>query len=104
MKKYIVIIVCVTACALACSSTQSGKAPNAKAIYNQYCKLCHGADGTLELNGAKDFRLSELDVEERVQVITNGRKLMTPFKEILSEEEIRAVAEYTVRLSEGDVK
>ena len=53
----------------------------------------------LQLNGAKDFKYSELTYEERVAIITNGRNLMTPFKEILNEEEIKAVAAYTIKLS-----
>lgn len=72
--------------------------PDGLAIFRQKCVTCHGADGTLGLNGAKDFTKSTLSVGERVSIITNGKNLMTPFGGILRPEEIQAVAEYTVTL------
>jgi len=73
-------------------------------IYKQYCVACHGVYGDMGASGAFDLTSSELTVEERVQVITNGRNAMTPFKSLLSEEKIRAVAEYTMTLSENQNK
>lgn len=70
-------------------------APEGIAVFRKYCVSCHGADGKLGLNGAHDLSKSVLSVEERVVQITKGKNLMTPFGEILSPEEIRAVAEYT---------
>lgn len=72
--------------------------PDGAAIFRQYCVVCHGADGKLGLNGAKDLSVSILTPEERINTIANGRKLMTPFNEVLSPEEIKAVAEYTQTL------
>ncbi|MDO8368311.1 MAG: cytochrome c [Saprospiraceae bacterium] len=69
--------------------------PDGMAVFRQKCVTCHGADGALGLNGAKDFSQSVLTLEERINIITNGKKLMTPFGTILSPEEIKAVAEYT---------
>lgn len=69
--------------------------PDGLAVFRKNCVTCHGADGTLGLNGAKDLGQSTLNLEERVNIITNGKKLMTPFGSILSPEEIQAVAEYT---------
>lgn len=74
-------------------------APDGMAIFRQYCVVCHGADGKLALNGAKDLSASILTLEERINIITNGKKLMTPFNEILTPEEIKAVAEYTQKLA-----
>lgn len=73
--------------------------PDGQAIFRQYCVVCHGADGKLALNGAKDLTVSVLTLEERVNIVANGKKLMTPFNEILSPEEIKAVAEYTQTLT-----
>lgn len=67
-------------------------------IFKQYCKTCHGADGSLGLNGAKDLRISGLSIEQRIETITNGKGVMTPFETILTAEEIKAVAEYTTTL------
>ena len=73
--------------------------PDGMAVFRQYCVACHGADGKLGLNGAKDLGASALTLDERIEVITKGRKLMTPFAEVLTPEEIRAVAEYTQKLA-----
>ena len=63
-------------------------------IYKQYCVICHGADGTLGVSNATDLTQSTTTLEERIEQITNGKGLMTPYKDILSEEQILAVAEY----------
>lgn len=72
--------------------------PDGMAVFRKYCVTCHGADGKLGLSGAKDLTLSSLSLDERIQIITNGKKLMTPFGELLSPAEIKAVAEYTFTL------
>lgn len=73
-------------------------APDGLTVFRQKCVTCHGADGTLGLNGAKDLSKSMLPVEERVNIITHGKNLMTPFDAVLSPEEIQAVANYTLTL------
>lgn len=73
--------------------------PDGMAVFRKYCVTCHGADGKLGLNGAKDLTACILPLEERINVITYGRKVMTPFNEVLTAEEIKAVAEYTLTLS-----
>ncbi|MCB9355312.1 MAG: cytochrome c [Saprospiraceae bacterium] len=74
--------------------------PDGMAVFRQYCLVCHGADGKLGLNGAKDLSASTLTLEERINIVTHGKKLMTPFDEMLSAEEIKAVAEYTLTLKQ----
>jgi cytochrome c6 len=69
-----------------------------KKTFETYCVLCHGADGKLGLNGSKDLSISVRPIEERIAQVTNGKGLMTPFKDILTEAEIKAVAEYTLTL------
>ena len=69
-----------------------------KKTFETYCILCHGADGKLGLNGSKDLTISERPIEERIAQVTNGKGTMTPFKDILTEEEIKAVAQYTLSL------
>ena len=65
-------------------------------IFRTYCITCHGIDGKLGLNGAKDLALSEITMEERITQVTKGKGLMTPFEGILTEEQIKQVAEYTL--------
>ena len=67
-------------------------------IYKQYCVVCHGLYGDMGASGAFNLTTSELTVEERMNVITNGRNTMTPFGAILDEDKIKAVAEYTLTL------
>lgn len=72
--------------------------PNGSELYQQNCVICHGAGGDAAINGAKNLKISALTLEERTNRIANGKGLMTPFKNILSEAEIKAVAEYTMNL------
>ncbi len=70
------------------------------AIFNDNCKLCHGSDGRLGLNGAKNLTLSKMPLNERVNIITHGKNLMTPFGGLLLTAEIDSVAAYTLKLSQ----
>lgn len=88
--------------AIACGqsgSTPQNSASTGEAVYKKYCVLCHGLDGKLGLNGSKDLTISKLTLEERVVQVTKGKNTMTPFEGILSQEEIKAVAEYTMTLT-----
>ncbi|MFZ4634328.1 MAG: c-type cytochrome [Saprospiraceae bacterium] len=69
-----------------------------QAIFRQKCITCHGADGQLGLNGAKNITQSQLNLDERIALVTNGKGLMTPFGGLLSATEIKAVAAYTLEL------
>lgn len=87
---------------LACGQGKSpGKSSEGKAIFGEYCVLCHGADGKSNMNGAKDLSLSEASLEERIHLISKGKGMMTPFEEILSPEQIKAVAQFTFELKSG---
>lgn len=70
-------------------------------IYKSYCVSCHGAKGNMGGNGAFDLSTSALSLEGRIQVIHTGRNTMASFKTLLSQEQIRAVAEYTLELKEN---
>ena len=84
----------------ACAKSGSEKKAtvDGQTIYKKYCILCHGADGKLGLNGAKDLTASILSEPERIVIVTNGKNTMTPFKGVLTEEEIKAVVAYTLTL------
>ena len=100
-----VLLFVIIGLAMACGGNGGGgsKADLAagKTTYKTYCVACHGIDGKLNLNGAKDFTQSTLNLAERKNIITNGKGLMTPFKEVLKPEEIEAVAAYTLELTKG---
>ncbi len=78
------------------------EAASGEKIYKQYCVICHGVYGDMGVNGAANLSASPLSLEERILVITNGRNTMTPFSSLLSEEKIKAVAEYTEQLKTAD--
>ena len=85
---------------LACGGKENNKGESTSdadgaAVYKKYCTLCHGTDGKLGVNGSKDITASTLSKAERIQLITHGKNAMTPFKGILSDAEIDAVAAYT---------
>lgn len=94
----------IAACSATTDSSQTEKpeAIDGEKIFRIYCVQCHGLYGDMQANGAKDLKLSVLTLEERVQVITHGRNTMTPFKELLSEEKIRAVAAYTLEFKKKE--
>jgi len=72
--------------------------PDGEKIYKTYCITCHGIAGDMGASGAHDLSKSKLSVEERVQVVTNGRNTMVGFKSLLKPEQIQAVAAYTLKL------
>ena len=78
------------------TSTASNR--KGRLVYKQYCVICHGADGKLGISNATDLSASTATLEERIEQITNGKGLMTPYKDILSEDQIQSVAEYLVEL------
>ncbi len=84
---------------LACANN-SGPDPEVlakgKAVYAKYCVACHGQDGAMAINGAKDLNISTFTVEERIAIINEGKNMMTGFKKVLKAEEIDAVAQFTL--------
>jgi len=88
-----IIIACSGKDVSGSTSTNDGEA-----IYKKYCTLCHGVNGKLGLNGSKDITVSKLTEAERIVQITKGKNTMTPYEGILSPEEIKAVAAYSMTL------
>lgn len=82
------------------NSHSSAPAKPGASTFKKYCTACHGADGKMGLNGAADLTKTTLTQVEAAQVITNGRKLMAPYKSVLSAEEINEVAVYVLTLKE----
>jgi mono/diheme cytochrome c family protein len=70
-----------------------GRSPGAR-IFNAHCALCHGRDGRLGLNGARDLTLSTLSREEMIATVRQGKGAMMPYKDVLTEKEIDAVVEH----------
>lgn len=97
IPNFFLFIILLSSCA------ESKKIPDQKneieQLFQKYCALCHGMDGSLKLNGAKDFSESTLSLNERISIVREGRNGMTPFKGILTPREVELVANYTIQFS-----
>ncbi|MEL6926428.1 MAG: cytochrome c, partial [Bacteroidota bacterium] len=71
-----------------------------KTVFTTYCIVCHGADGKMGLNGAKDLTASELTRDEMITQVTKGKGAMAAYESILKPDEIEAVVDY-VRSMKG---
>jgi cytochrome c6 len=71
---------------------------NGQKIFKVSCAICHGNDGKLGANGSKDLTKSMLSLEERIIMITKGKNTMPAQEGILTPDEIKAVAEYSMTL------
>ena len=78
----------------------AAKEINAKKIWKVRCIACHGLYGDMEVNGAANLQEATSDLDYRINIIKNGSEngIMTAFGEILDDDEIRAMAEYTMDL------
>jgi mono/diheme cytochrome c family protein len=64
-------------------------------IYTNNCVVCHGDKGDKGLMGAPNLSISMMTLEERIDIIQNGKNTMPAFGSKLSSDEIKAVALYT---------
>jgi len=101
MKKlliFLMLAILIYACSNKPDPRPVDQAADGQKIYKQYCVVCHGPDGKLGLNGAKDLTISRYTEAERIVQVTEGKGAMTPFKNVLTPEEIKAVVAYTLTL------
>lgn len=73
-------------------------AVDANRLYRMHCAICHGFKGNAKVNGAKDLTRSKVALNESVAQIYHGKGLMTPYKGILRDVEIVALAKYAETL------
>jgi mono/diheme cytochrome c family protein len=69
-----------------------------KKLFSVKCALCHGTDGKQQYAGAKNLAESTLIREEIIQRIQEGKGTMPPQKDVLSEEQINALADFVLTL------
>lgn len=109
--KQLTILLLLATIAFACGGGEDGpsekpaaktetaaKKINTKKIWKVRCIACHGVNGDMGTNGAANLQEVTSDLDYRINIITNGSEngVMTAFGEILSEEEIEAMAKYTM--------
>lgn len=86
------------------AANEQQAAVDVEKIWKQRCTVCHGLYGNMGTNGAANLQEVDISYEERVKVITHGSEknpTMTAFGEILSEEEIDALARHTMSFNEN---
>ncbi len=76
------------------TSKDKVKAVKASTVFKMRCSSCHGFNGKMMVNGAKDLSKSKISLEESVAQVYFGKGLMTPFKGMMKDEEIIAVCKY----------
>lgn len=69
-------------------------AVDTKKLFKMHCALCHGFNGKMMVNGAKDLSKSKIPMEESIAQVYFGKGLMTPYKGVLSDVEIVALSQY----------
>lgn len=106
MKKYLIVLT-LAGFIFACAGKEKAnpgiagdEAAVGASVYKKYCVICHGLDGKLGVNGAKDITASALTLDERIALISKGKNTMTPFEGILTPGEIKAVATYSMTLKQ----
>ncbi|MEY3397546.1 MAG: putative cytochrome c variant [Bacteroidota bacterium] len=67
-------------------------------LYSAKCGICHGQDGKGVVDNAKDLTASILRRDEVLDRIRYGVSTMPPHKDILSEDQIQALADYAIGL------
>jgi mono/diheme cytochrome c family protein len=101
MNQVLAIVILGSLWACGNVNSQSADDNEGKQIYITYCVACHGDNGKLKLNEASDLALSEMTLEERIKNITEGGSMMPAFSEVITEEQINAVAVYLEELKES---
>ena len=107
--RFLLVFACLVAFVFACNDATDDKSAAAKPlkkektydgkkIFQKNCVQCHGVYGNSEINGAKNLQISQLSREERIHIVTNGKGVMTPYKDVLKPAQIEAVVEYTQTL------
>ena len=71
---------------------------NAQSIFSQQCVSCHGQDGGKLIGDGANLRKSSLTLPQQKAVIAKGRGLMPAYEGTLSEQEMEALAAYTLTL------
>jgi|JI61114C2RNA_FD_contig_31_4369184_length_834_multi_3_in_0_out_0_1 mono/diheme cytochrome c family protein len=83
--------------------TPPGVKPDAiatKKLYDQKCAICHGFDGNQQYAGAKNISVTSMTKSEIITQIAEGKGTMPPQKDVLTADEIEAIAEFVLQLQQ----
>ena len=71
---------------------------NAKLLFEVRCAACHGNNGKGGIGNVPDLQASESDSIAIFQTIQKGKDNMPSFKTVITENEMRLLAEYVYHL------
>lgn len=99
MKHVLLGMALVATVAISCGASQdpsegTGDPRTGAEIFNTQCSLCHGRDGKLGINGAKDLTASQLSRPDMIAIVSKGKGGMLPYQNVLSTEEIERVVDH----------
>lgn len=100
MRPFLAALVSVVLLSCGTYGSQRLEQDSGKQIYKTYCGACHGVDGKPRFKRYPDLSVTELTLDKRLGIITEGGKLMPAFGRTLTEEQIQAVAVYLDELKE----
>ena len=98
MRKRFVYLLFVLSFAACTQNEKKTTSSPAEILYSKYCKNCHGSEGNLGLSGASNLMISQISKEETKEIIKNGQGMMQAFNELLDDEQIELLTQYTMRL------
>ena len=92
----------VLVCALAVASSMSFAQSDGASVYKAKCQMCHGPDGLAESPVAKAIKVKPINdpdvkkysLDEMLADVKNGKGKMLPFKDKLTDAQIREATLY----------
>ena len=86
---------------LAAGDLHQATATSGNEIFTTACAQCHGDDGKRGVMGAADLSVTPLGQQAIISTIKNGKGTMVGYEGMLSEDQIKAVAEYVQMLQKN---
>ena len=80
---FVILLTSLAFCSFDLWKAPAATADDGKEIYLTYCKSCHGKKGSSGFGGAAKLTKSKMELDERIEIIANGKGRMTPFGSIL---------------------
>jgi mono/diheme cytochrome c family protein len=91
--RIIYLLICLIIFNISVTKAQS-TALTGKALFETKCAKCHGNDGTKGRWGAKNLKISKLNDDELLKIISTGKGFMPNWSKKLAPAQILSVAAY----------